>query len=77
MTTLAIRQKVHQYIDNADESVIRALFSILKDAAKDEKKLLKRLTLSEYNKSLELAEKEVADGKYLTQEKAVKQIRSW
>lgn len=77
MTILAIRQKVHQYIDTVDESIIRAIFNILKDAGKDEKKILKRLTIKEYNKSLALAEKEVASGKYLSHEDAVKEIRKW
>ena len=77
MTTLAIRLKVHQYIDTVDESVIRAIFNIIKEAGKDEKKMLKQLTIQEYNKSLALAEKEVAAGKYLSHEDAVKEIRKW
>ena len=77
MTSIAIRQKVQQYIDNADDAVIKALFSILKKVSKNEKQDLKQLTIEEYNKSLDLAEKEIADGKYLTHREAVKKIRNW
>jgi hypothetical protein len=70
-----MRKKVHQYVDNADEKVIKALFLMLTEM--QEQPALKRFSLKEYNASLDKAEREVAKGKFLTHEQALKQMAKW
>ena len=77
MTSIALRKKVHQFIDNADDAEVKAIFSLLKKVEKGEPNSLERISLEQYNKNLALAEKEIASGKYFTHAQAVKEIRKW
>jgi hypothetical protein len=76
MTTLAIRKKIHQYIDTADDKIVKAIYAMMKELG-DEPISKKRFTLEEYNESIEKAEKEIASGKFLTHKEALKQIKKW
>jgi len=77
MTAVALRKKVHEYIDDADETKLKLIYSMLKKI--DEKGItaFKKYSIQEYNESLSKAEEEIAEGNYLTQKAAVKQIRKW
>ena len=77
MTAVALRKKVHEYIDDADETKLKLIYSMLKKI--DEKGItaFKKYSIQEYNESLNKAEEEIAEGNYLTQKAAVKQIRKW
>ena len=77
MTTTAIRKKIHQYIDDADSTKLKVIYSLLQNIDEKGTSGLKKYTLEEYNESLSKAEEEIAEGKYLTQKEAVKQIKKW
>ena len=76
MTATAIRKKIHQYIDTADEQVVKAIYAMVKELDKTPSSM-KRFSLEEYNDSIEKAEREVANGKFLSHSEALKQIRKW
>jgi len=76
MTSIAIRKKIHQYIDSADEQVVKAVYAMLKEFDKAPADL-KRFSMEEYNESIEKAEREINAGKFLTHKEALKQIGKW
>ncbi|MFZ5553753.1 MAG: hypothetical protein ACOZCO_11610 [Bacteroidota bacterium] len=76
MTATAIRKKIHQYIDSADEQVVKAVYAMLKELDKAPADM-KRFSIEEYNESIEKAEREIAAGKFLTHKEALKQISKW
>ena len=65
MTAIAIKKKAHQYLDNTDEKILRVVYTILEDHVKSKSA---RISIEQYNKELEDAEKRIAKGKYKTQE---------
>lgn len=76
MTTTAIRKKIHQYIDSADEQVVKAIYALVKELDKNPSKM-KRFSMEEYNESLNLAEEEIKYGKAISHKEALKQIKKW
>lgn len=77
MTSSALRKKVHQYIDTADDNVVKAVYAMLKELNTATSSKMKRFSLEEYNQSIEKAEKEIASGKFLSHKDALKQISRW
>lgn len=76
MTMSAIRKKVHQYIETADEQVVKAIYAMVKELDKAPESM-KRFSMEEYNKSIDKAEAEVKNGKFLSHKEALKQISKW
>lgn len=77
MTTTAIRKKIHEYVDDADATKLKVIYSLLQKIDEKGTTVFKKYSLEEYNDSLNKAEEEIAEGKYLTQKAAVKQIKKW
>jgi len=77
MTTISLRKKVHQYIDDVDDTVVKAVYALLKELNKNEANNIKRLTIEEYNAEIDKAEGDIKNGKYLTHAQAIKEINKW
>ena len=77
MTTNAIRKKVHQYIDDVDDTVIKAVYAMLKEFNKSDKNNFKPLSIEEYNTELDKAEEEINSGNFLTHKQAITEINKW
>ncbi len=61
MTTLAIRKKLADYIQVADDKKVKAVYALLETDLND----FNVVTMEQYHKELELADKEIAKGKFV------------
>ena len=77
MTTSTLRKKVHQYIDKADDTMLKALYAMMHELDKGGRNQLKPYTTEQYNKELELAENEIANGMGIKHSDAAKTIKAW
>jgi len=73
MTTVAIRQKLVNYMKVADDKKIKAMYALLEDDIE----LKERFSIEEYNKELEEAENEFTNGEYISNEEMAKQPGQW
>jgi predicted transcriptional regulator len=73
MTTLAIRKKLSNYMQVADDKKVKAMYALLKDDIKQEE----RITIEQYNKELDEAEAEYKRGEFITHEDMLKKIKKW
>jgi hypothetical protein len=73
MTTAAIREKLSNYMQVADDKKVKAMYALLKEDIKQEE----RITIEQYNKEIDEAVKEVKAGKYVTQAEMEKMASEW
>lgn len=73
MTTLAIREKLSNYMQVADDKKVKAMYALFKEDMQQEE----RITLEQYNKEIDEAIAEVKAGKYVTQEEMEKIASKW
>lgn len=73
MTTLAIREKLSNYMQVADDKKVKAMYALLKDDIKQEE----RITIEQYNKEIEEAEAAFKKGEFITHEDMLKKIKKW
>ena len=73
MTTLAIRKKLSDYLQIADDKKVKAMYALLEDDIKQ----FKNVSIEEYNKEIDEALAEANTGSYITQEQMEKQAARW
>ena len=73
MTTLAIRQKLSDYLQVADDKKIRAIYTILEVDINEGG----RISIEQYNKEIDEAMEEVKRGEVFTHEEMVKISKTW
>ena len=73
MTTLAIRQKLSDYLQVADDKKIRAIYTILEDDINEGG----RISVEQYNKEIDEAMEEIKRGEVFTHEEMVKISKTW
>lgn len=73
MTTVAIRQKLSDYVKVADDKKIKAMYALLEDDINPGG----RISLEQYNKEIDEAMKEVKKGEVFTHEEVVKMSKNW
>jgi type II secretory ATPase GspE/PulE/Tfp pilus assembly ATPase PilB-like protein len=73
MTTLAIREKLSNYMHVADDKKVKAIYEILKN----EIDVKESISLKKYNKEIKKAEKEFKKGKNISQKKLEKIASKW
>jgi hypothetical protein len=73
MTTLAIREKLSNYMQVADDKKVKAMYALLKNDIK----LEERISIEQYNKEIDEAVAEVKAGKYVTQAEMEKIASKW
>ena len=73
MTTVAIRQKLSNYLQVADDKKIKAMYALLEDDINKGG----RISMEKYNKEIDEAMAEVKRGEVYTHEEVVKMSKSW
>jgi len=73
MTTTAIRRKLADYLKVADDKKVKAVYALLEDDIEPQG----RISIEQYNKELEAAEAEFADGNFITHTAMKKKIKQW
>ncbi len=73
MTTLAIREKLSNYMQVAEDKKVKALYEILKSSIEKSE----QTTIKKYNKEIKKAEKEFKKGKFISQKKMEKIASKW
>jgi predicted transcriptional regulator len=73
MTTAAIREKLSNYMQVADDKKVKAMYALLKDDIKQEE----RITIELYNKEIDEAEAEYKRGEFITHEELLEKIKKW
>ena len=73
MTAIAIRKKLADYIQIADDRKIKAIYTLLEDDIEQ----YKPISLEQYNLELEESENEFIKGDYITHEEMIKRVKQW
>jgi hypothetical protein len=64
MSTIEIREKLHQYVDNSEDDIINAVFALFKTYNNSSK--MNNEDILEYNKDIEEAMAEIDKGNFFT-----------
>ena len=73
MTIVAIRKKLSDYLQIADDKKVKAIYALLEDDIKQ----FENVSLEEYNEEIEEALTESNKGNYITQAQMEKQAATW
>ena len=73
MTTIAIRKKLHEFIDNIEEKKAKAIYTLFEEEIKQGE----RISIEQYNKEIDEAEAEFEKGDYITHDAMLKKVKQW
>ncbi len=73
MTTLSIRQKLHEFIDAVEEKKVKAIYTIFEDEIIHGE----RISIEQYNKEIDEAMEEVKKGEVYSHDEVVKMSKGW
>jgi len=73
MTIVAIRQRLSNYLEVADDKKIKAIYALLEDEINQSG----RISIEQYNKEIDKAMEEVKRGEVYTHEEVVKMSKNW
>lgn len=73
MTTVSIREKLHQFIDKIGEKKAKAIYTLFEEEINQGE----RASMGQYNKEVDEAEAEFENGEYITHEAMVKKVKQW
>jgi len=73
MTTVAIRKKLSNYLQIADDKKIKAIYALLEDDINQGG----RISMEQYNKEIDEAMEEVKRGEVYTHEEVIKMSKNW
>jgi RNA polymerase-interacting CarD/CdnL/TRCF family regulator len=73
MTTIAIRKKLVDYMQVAEDKKVKAVYALLEDDMKQGN----RISINQYNKEIEAAMEEIKSGDVYSHEEVVKLSKKW
>lgn len=73
MTAIAIRKKLHQFIDKIEEKEVKAIYTLFEEEIKQGE----RISIEQYNKEIDEAEAEFVNGEYITHKAMLKKLKQW
>ena len=73
MTTLAIRKKLSDYLQIADDKKVKAVYALLEEDIK----MFENVSVEDYNKEIDEALVEADNGNYISQAQMEKQAARW
>jgi len=73
MATLDLRQRVQDYIETADERLLKMIKALVETYQDN----TDRIRIEQYNKELETSEAQIERGEYHTHDQVRKLIESW
>lgn len=73
MTAINLRKKVVNYIKIADDKKIKAIYTLLENEIEKGG----RISLEQYNREIDEAEAEFANGDYISHEEMKEKVKQW
>ena len=73
----AITQELVQYFLQLDEAEQKSVLQMLKTFVGGRKEFVETITVEQYNKELEKAERQIDEGKFTTQEDLEEEVKQW
>lgn len=73
MTIVAIRKKLHEFIDSLEDKKAEAIYTLFEEEINHGQ----HISLEQYNNELAEAEAEYEKGEYVTHEEVLKQMKKW
>ena len=83
MSASQIRTELHQYIDKADDRMVKAMYAMLQNYFEDDKSIVAYttsgdpLTKEEYIQKVTTAYEEAKNGDVITTEELLKEMKKW
>ena len=71
MSTLETREQLHKLIEKSDDSIVMAIYAMLKSYNEDS---FSQTDLEEYNNDIDKAMEEINQGEFTTHEQAIKKL---
>ncbi len=73
MTAVAVRKKLHAFIDSLEEKKALAIYTLFEEEIEQGE----RINVAQYNQALVEAEAEYEKGEFVTHKTMVKQMKKW
>ena len=73
MTAIVLRKKLVDYLQVADEKKLKAIYTLLENDIEQ----TGHISIEQYNKEIDEAEREYENGEYITHEAMKKKMRQW
>ncbi len=81
MSTLELKEQLHEYIENADDTFLRMVYALSKEYEKPETVGFavdgQALSENDIKYRVKAASKRVKDGDFISQEEVEKEIENW
>lgn len=77
MAAKAIEQEMYAYFMQLSETEKKSVVKMIKTFVKGKNTDNKRISIEQYNRELEEAEREIEEGNYITQEDLEEEVKSW
>lgn len=77
MKEQALNQEFYRYYNRLSKGQKESILSLVKSFLEKDDKKTKRVSVKQYNKELEEAEKRISEGKYTTHESLKAEAKKW
>jgi len=77
MQEQALNQEFNYYYNKLSKSQKESMLSMIKSFVGNKESKTKRISIEQYNKELQAAEKRISEGKYVTHDKLKAEAKKW